>query len=128
MPDVRAVTKAYFDRPDVRERKNSVRRVDTNPARREVNFRGNLAKYGVTPDQHAAMMEAQGNRCIICGNPPKPDGVRAASRLHIDHDHVTGKIRDLICNHCNRGVGALRDDPALMRAAAEYIERHRAVT
>lgn len=65
---------------------------------------------------------------MICGNPPKPDGVRAASRLHQDHDHITGQNRDLLCNHCNRGVGAFMDDPELLRKAAEYIERHRAPT
>lgn len=83
-------------------------------------------KYGLTPEDFDRMLAAQGGVCAICGNPPKPDGIRAASRLHPDHDHVTNRNRDLLCLSCNVGVGHFRDDPALLRAAAEYIERHRA--
>ena len=71
------------------------------------------------------MLSGQGGLCAICGQPPKPDGVRAAGRLHVDHDHVTGAVRALLCNECNRALGYLRDDPNLMRAAAEYVELHR---
>jgi len=73
------------------------------------------------------MLAAQQGRCAICGDPPDPDGVRAASRLHADHDHTTGMVRELLCVRCNSGVGLFRDDPALLRVAAAYIERHRAV-
>jgi hypothetical protein len=97
-----------------------------NPvAVRAENNRSNLRRYGLTPEMFETKLAAQAGVCVICGNPPKPDGIRAASRLHVDHDHVTGVVRDLICNNCNRGLGYFRDDPALMRVAAEYIERHR---
>jgi hypothetical protein len=71
------------------------------------------------------MLASQDGRCAICGDPPDPNGVRATSRLHVDHDHVTNQNRDLLCSRCNQGVGFFRDDPQLLRAAAEYIERHR---
>ena len=90
------------------------------------NLRNNIRKYGLTVAEFEAMLAAQDGLCMICGKPPKPDGVRAASRLHIDHDHATGENRDLICLNCNRGLGYFKDDPVLMRAAAEYVERHRA--
>jgi predicted nucleic acid-binding Zn ribbon protein len=83
------------------------------------------SRYGMTETEHDAKLAAQGGVCAICGKPPKPNGQRAASRLHVDHDHETGRNRDLICLGCNRGLGYFFDDPALMRAAAEYIERHR---
>lgn len=125
LPEARERARAYHSQPEVRERKNAARRVTVNPARRAVNLRNNLRRYGVTADEHAAMIDAQGNRCAICGEPPQPSGVRAAARLHVDHDHVTGAVRSLLCNRCNQGIGYFKDDPALFRAAAEYIERHR---
>ena len=112
-----------------RARTNFKRRIGTAPdpsSRRAENLRLNLMRYGLTVEEYEARLAAQGGVCIICGMPPKENGQRAASRLHVDHDHVTGANRDLICNNCNRGLGYFKDDPALMRAAAEYIERHRA--
>lgn len=71
------------------------------------------------------MVEVSGNRCSICGDPPDPNGKRAASRLHVDHDHVTGKVRGLLCLSCNAGIGYFKDDITRLHAAVAYIERHR---
>lgn len=107
-------------------RKNAARRVAVNVDRRDVNLRDLLRRrYGLTLEQYQEMLARQGGRCAICGSPPDPTGVKAASRLHVDHDHVTGANRELLCGRCNQGVGFFRDDPAILRAAAEYIERHR---
>lgn len=82
--------------------------------------------YGLTLVEYQTMLERQQGRCAICGDAPDPDGVKAASRLHVDHDHATGANRELLCGRCNQGVGFFRDDPQLLRSAAEYIERHSA--
>lgn len=92
-----------------------------------MNLRQNLGRYGVTPEEYAAKVEAQDGRCMICGKRPDPDGVKAASRLHQDHDHQRNRNRDLLCSRCNPGIGYFLDDPVLLRAAADYIERHRAI-
>jgi hypothetical protein len=42
----------------------------------------------------------------------------------VDHDHRTGKVRGLLCNHCNAGLGCLRDDPAVIQSAIDYLKRH----
>jgi len=81
-----------------------------------------LRGYGLTPDQFEAMMKSQRGRCAVCGQPPAGRG--SAGTLHIDHDHVTGRVRSLLCSHCNLGIGRFRDDPALLRAAATYVELH----
>lgn len=110
------------------DRKNVARAVSTavDPAyRREVNLRSQLRRYGITPEEYRAQVAQQANRCAVCGDAPDPNGIKSASRLHVDHDHVTGRNRDLLCIRCNQGVGYFRDDPALLRAMAEYIERHR---
>jgi hypothetical protein len=90
-------------------------------ARREQGFR----KYGITSEDFNAMLTAQRDGCAICGFVPLPDGKNAAARLHVDHDHETGKVRALLCNGCNRGMGYLGDNPARLRAAADYIEKHK---
>lgn len=112
-------------------RKNSARRVDeaADPAAlRRRNRTQNLRRYGLTVERYEAMLEAQGGVCAICKQPPDPNGVRAASRLHVDHDHLTDQVRALLCLRCNQGVGSFRDDPTLMHAAAVYVWKWRGVT
>jgi hypothetical protein len=82
--------------------------------------------YRITSEQHDEMLADQHGLCAICGQPPKPEGVRAASRLHVDHDHETGRVRGLLCLNCNRGIGAFGDDANLLRLAADYLDHHAA--
>jgi len=79
--------------------------------------------YGVTPDQYESMMLAQDGRCAICRSEDWPG---KGNRPHVDHDHVTGQVRGLLCGKCNVALGNLDDDPARLRAAADYLEAHRA--
>lgn len=83
----------------------------------------NLKRYGITPAEYDAMYEAQGGVCAICKQPPKGGRTSSAS-LHTEHDHKTNKVRGLCCNDCNLGLGKFHDSPELLRAAAEYLERH----
>ena len=94
----------------------------TNGYRRTVSLQRN---YGITEEDYDAMVVAQNGLCAVCGKPPKTGGVRAASRLHVDHDHVTGRVRALLCLTCNHGLGNFYDNPELMRAAAAYVEAFR---
>lgn len=73
-------------------------------------------KYGVTADWVAAKAAAQDHRCAICKN------VRP---LCVDHNHVTGALRDLLCKKCNTVLGFVGEDPAVLTAAARYLEAHR---
>jgi len=78
-------------------------------------------RYGITPEDYDAMLEAQGGRCAICGSSdPKGPGQRFA----IDHNHETNKVRSLLCSTCNTGIGVFQDDPELLRKAATYLETH----
>ena len=73
-------------------------------------------RYGITAAEADAMLVAQGGLCSIC---------RTAPAGHVDHDHETGAVRALLCFNCNGGLGQFRDDPAVLRAAADYVEHHR---
>jgi len=52
--------------------------------------------------------------CAICHSAPR-------ARLHIDHNHKTGKYRGLLCDNCNLGLGHFKDSPALLAKAIEYL-------
>ena len=73
------------------------------------------ARYGITADDATRMYEEQDGLCAICTERPAQ---------HVDHDHVTGRVRRLLCFTCNSGLGNFRDDPELLRLAAEYLDAH----
>lgn len=81
-----------------------------------------LHRYGLTQADWDALVTAQGDRCAICQT-ERPGG--RGERWHVDHDHMTGRVRGLLCHRCNMGVGFFLDDPEIMKAAARYVVRHR---
>ena len=74
------------------------------------------AKYGLRPGEYKALVEKQGGECAVCGHQP-------THRLAIDHDHGTGRVRGLLCNHCNTGLGCFKDSRLTLRSAIEYLRR-----
>lgn len=79
--------------------------------------------HGVTQEMFDAMLASQDSRCAICRR-KQPHG-RA---LHIDHCHETGRVRGLLCEQCNMGLGHFQDDVAALRRAAEYLELLRCIS
>lgn len=78
--------------------------------------------YGLTVEQYHAMKTKQGGGCAICGS-TTPGG--KDNKLHVDHDHKTGKVRGLLCNRCNIALGGFGDDIQRLRLAIQYLERAR---
>lgn len=82
--------------------------------------------YSLTPEQYAALYEAQGRRCAICRR-----ATGATRRLAVDHDHSCcpgptscGRcVRGLLCGPCNDGLAHARDDPEHFRRAIAYLQR-----
>lgn len=79
-------------------------------------FRAHLKKYGISPEQFEEMLVAQGGVCAGCRKT-----CTVFSRLSVDHDHDTGKVRGLLCSACNRAVGGLKHDPETLLRLAAYL-------
>lgn len=83
-------------------------------------------KFGITLAQYRLMLAEQNGVCAICSQPETAVRAGKIKFLAIDHCHSTGKVRGLLCQSCNQAIGHLNDDTARLRAAIEYIERHKA--
>jgi hypothetical protein len=71
--------------------------------------------YGLSVEEHQAMLTLQRGACAICRKRPE-------ETLCVDHCHDTQKVRSLLCRKCNLGLGHLKHDPRLLRAAIAYLE------
>ena len=92
-----------------------------NPdAQRERDYK---RKYGITIEEYEQMLELQGGTCALC---PKtsPGGRHAQQHWCVDHDHVTGKVRELLCNDCNMVLGIIKDSPEHLGRMITYILKH----
>lgn len=76
-------------------------------------------QYGMTFEKYDEMLSAQNNVCAICGNNETEN-----KKFAIDHDHVTNKIRGLLCHKCNRGLGSFKDDIQILQNAVNYLKEH----
>jgi hypothetical protein len=76
--------------------------------------------YGITLAEYQDILEAQNGRCAICGTDvPGGKGV-----FHVDHCHNSGKVRGLLCHHCNVGLGHFKDNESILLKAALYLSNH----
>lgn len=81
-------------------------------------------QYGLTGHDVRRMLREQSYACLICET-RIGFGTKEKNYLHIDHCHVTGGIRGLLCNRCNSGLGLFDDEPELLVRAARYVEAYR---
>jgi hypothetical protein len=105
----------YAEEPEFREkdkaRSNAYRAKNADA----VKARERVRRYGLSPEEYAAMVARQKGVCAIC--------MKVAEKtLCIDHDHEIRKPRDLLCDQCNIGLGNYKHDSALMRRGADYLD------
>lgn len=76
-------------------------------------------RYGMTLQEYDAMLESQNGKCAICNCPPSE-----GRDLCVDHNHETGKVRGLLCDLCNKGIGQFGDSAERIESAMLYIKKH----
>jgi DNA-directed RNA polymerase subunit RPC12/RpoP len=76
-----------------------------------------MKDHGITEEYYQRLLEFQLGRCAICGNKPR------SKRLAVDHNHITGSIRGLLCKNCNyRILGGVRDSVVTLQIAINYLK------
>lgn len=89
---------------------------DNNPQRmRDHNLK---ARLGLPFGTYDMMLESQDGRCAICKKPHTEN-----KRMAVDHCHVTGEIRGLLCQKCNMALGLFNHDFAILHAAISYLDK-----
>jgi len=75
-------------------------------------------KYGITADEYSRKLIAQGGVCAICGTTNKN-----GYALHVDHNHITGELRDLLCHNCNNVIVQAHEEIPRLLAVIEYLKK-----
>ena len=110
-------SKQYWNsESNIKHYKEYVQTPEYKEARRGIRYKN---RYGITLEDYESLYREQQGLCTICGKPPKPN-----QRLYVDHDHQTGKVRKLLCQGCNSGIGFFNHNPELLRKGAKYLENN----
>ena len=116
----RAVDRARYARQPEKEKARQQAFHQRHPERRAIVRRKQTLKaYGLTPADYDAMLESQDNACAICDS---EDPKHWSGKFHVDHDHLTGVVRGLLCHNCNSLLGHSQDDTEILSAAIEYLD------
>lgn len=108
--------KSYWKDPEKSRayQREAARKRLTDPTKRKEIYSKKRGGYaGLSGEEIDLIKERQQNCCAICGDSDPTD---------LDHCHTTGQVRWLLCRHCNRGLGAFRDRPDLLRKAANMLQ------
>jgi len=76
--------------------------------------------YNISASDVERLYKLQAGKCAVCGD----QLIIGTKRLHIDHNHITGKVRGLLCLQCNAGIGSFDDSVSILFKAAAYLEKH----
>lgn len=76
-------------------------------------------RYNLTLKEYENLILEQNNKCSICSKE-----LNGKKEPAVDHDHITGKVRSLLCSTCNMGLGNFKDNTSLLSEAILYLERH----
>ena len=115
--------RAYKDRHRDRVRKSNRERLRKGTAWwPKAESRRLQYNYGITLDDYHAKEREQGCRCAMCGLAEVVRGRHGATKkLAVDHDHADGRVRDLLCDRCNRTVGVVETSRAGMEQLTAYL-------
>lgn len=111
----------YENNKDYQREQSKKWRLD-NPERYALLSRNRslMRTFGITPDQYDGMRKNQDYKCSIC----KRHESEFSRALSVDHCHKTNKIRALLCNKCNAGLGMFTESQESLTAAVEYLKKY----
>jgi hypothetical protein len=114
----KAEAKEHFKKPETKERRKAYLKARA-PAEKAWNRDYKARRnYGISADIIDMAIDLQRSHCPICRR-----YVASNSRhWHVDHNHKTGDVRGIICSKCNLMLGHSKDDPEVLRRAADYLE------
>jgi hypothetical protein len=116
------LTKIHHHKPESKKKHKQWFQEKYEPIARNAQY---LKKYGITLEQFEKMSEQQNHLCLICKKPEthtrRKDG---KCFLHVDHCHLTGKVRGLLCLNCNVGLGKFSDSREMLLMAVAYLESY----
>jgi len=90
--------------------------------RRKTRNRNLQYNYGISLEAYECLFEVQNGRCVICG--ATKSSCYKSDWLVVDHDRVTGRIRGLLCNRCNRTLGMAEHNVELLQKMQDYLNAH----
>lgn len=77
-----------------------------------------LRQFGLTVEQYEVMVSEQNGLCYICHSEP------TRTRLSVDHNHQTSKVRKLLCDKCNMAMGLVNESPETLQRMIDYLREH----
>ncbi len=101
----------YKERDRIRSKNNALQ-IKNNKFKRE---------YGITIDDYNLMLKNQHECCCIC----KQHYTLFKKALCVDHDHVTNKVRGLLCDRCNNLLSRATDSIDILKSAISYLEKQK---
>lgn len=116
-----AARREYYSRPEVKEHRRAI--VKKKKAEGTYKFYYIKFKYGLTRLDFENLLKSQDHKCAICFN----EITWGDRKTHIDHCHTTGKIRGILCEQCNKGLGCFKDNENALRNAINYLLKSRMV-
>ncbi len=88
---------------------------------RKSGIKGKYSKYGMTQEDYDNKLKSQNGLCAICNKKQKSG---RNQNLVVDHDHESGKVRDLLCNSCNVALGLFQDSIDILDKSIRYLKKH----
>jgi hypothetical protein len=115
-PDQMRATKTKWEAAHVDERRAYWKKYNIDHSE-EKKHKMRIRRYNLPKDEYDALMKKQGGTCAIC-KAPEWNG----RGPHVDHSHVTGKVRGILCHNCNNALGMIKDDPKIAKAIISYLK------
>lgn len=115
----------YTEEQKIASREAQRKRRAKNPERvrelgKESERRRRMRRYGISEEVYSILLEKQNNACAICSLTFKNIG----RYIHIDHCHSTGKVRGILCHHCNILLGNAKDSVKTLSKAINYLKEN----